>query len=84
MRKELAGLGTEWKRLKQIEVDGVKYDICFSKRDGMYRAAWVCAECCEQSPWAPLSSSATQAGELAQIGIRIHHALVHYSRKRQF
>jgi hypothetical protein len=80
----MAGLGTEWKRLKQIEMDGVKYDICFSKRDGMYRAAWVCEVCCEQGAWAPLSSSAFQAGELAQIGIRIHHALVHHSPRRRF
>ena len=75
-------LSTAWKRLKQIEIDSVKYDICVTERDGMYQAAWVCHECCEQGAWAPTSGSASQASDLAQLGLQIHHSLVHPQRTR--
>jgi len=78
----MAHLDTEWKRLKQLEIDGVTYDICITPCGDMYRAAWVCAECCEQCAWAPISGSPAQASELAQIGLRMHHALVHPSRSK--
>jgi hypothetical protein len=68
---------TAWKQLKQVNVDGVIYDICFSERSGMYQAAWVCRECCEQGPWAPVSATPSQAGELAQLGLLMHHSIAH-------
>ena len=79
---QVTRLGTGWKRLKQVEVDGVIYDICVTERGGMYRAAWVCSECCEQGAWAPTSGTAAQAIDLAEIGLRIHHALVHLPSRR--
>jgi hypothetical protein len=74
---------TGWKQLKQVNVDGVTYDICFSERGGMYQAAWVCRDCCEQGPWAPVSATASQAGELANLGLLIHHSLAHQMRRRE-
>jgi hypothetical protein len=78
----VAILDTGWKRLKQMEIDGVRYDICVSQRGALYRAAWVCASCCEQGAWAPVSATADQASELAQIGLRSHHCLVHQPSPR--
>jgi hypothetical protein len=75
-------LTTGWKQLKQIDVDGVSYDICFSERDGMYQAAWVCRDCCEQGPWAPISTTRAQAGELAHLGLLMHHSLVHRAMRK--
>jgi hypothetical protein len=73
----MALIDTRWKRLKQIDLDGVKYDICVTEHNGLYRAAWVCTQCCEQGAWAPVSATSAQASELAQIGLRIHHYLAH-------
>jgi hypothetical protein len=78
----VAILDTGWKRLKQMEIDGVHYDICVSQRGPLFRAAWVCADCCEQGAWAPVSATADQASELAQIGLRSHHCLVHQASPR--
>jgi len=78
----VALLDTGWKRLKQMEIDGVRYDICISQRGPLFRAAWVCATCCEQGAWAPVSATADQASELAQIGLRSHHCLVHQASQR--
>jgi hypothetical protein len=78
----VALLDTGWKRLKQMEIDGVRYDICISQRGPLFRAAWVCANCCEQGAWAPVSATADQASELAQIGLRSHHCLVHQASLR--
>jgi hypothetical protein len=78
----VALLDTGWKRLKQMEIDGIRYDICISQRGPLFRAAWVCANCCEQGAWAPVSATADQASELAQIGLRSHHCLVHQASPR--
>jgi hypothetical protein len=78
----VALLDTGWKRLKQMEIDGFRYDICISQRGPLFRAAWVCATCCEQGAWAPVSANAEQASELAQIGLRSHHCLVHQASPR--
>jgi hypothetical protein len=73
---------TAWKQLKQVNVDGVIYDICFSERSGMYQAAWVCRQCCEQGPWAPISSTPSQAGELAHLGLLMHHSITHQTPRK--
>ena len=78
----VALLDTGWKRMKQLEFDGIRYDICISRRGPLYRAAWVCASCCEQGAWAPVSSTAERASELAQIGLQSHHCLVHQASSR--
>jgi hypothetical protein len=78
----VALLDTGWKRLKQMDIDGIRYDICISKRGPLFRAAWVCATCCEQGAWAPVSATADQASELAQICLRSHHCLVHQAPPR--
>jgi hypothetical protein len=65
-----------------MEIDGVTYDICISRRGAFFRAAWVCADCCEQGAWAPVSATADQASDLAQIGLRTHHCLVHQNSRR--
>ena len=82
LERTVALLDTGWKRLKQMEIDGVRYDICINQRGPLFRAAWVCANCCEQGAWAPVSATADQASELAQIGLRSHHCLVHQASPR--
>jgi hypothetical protein len=78
----MAILDTGWKRLKQMEIDGVKYDICVTQRGDAFRAAWVCGECCEQGSSAPWSTSPVQASQLAQVGLQHHHSMAHrYPRK---
>ena len=63
---------------KQVNLDGVRYDITVSTvSDGIYRATWKCSECHEEGAWSPLSGDPVQAVHMAQVGIQVHHSLLH-------
>jgi hypothetical protein len=65
------------KRCKQMDIGGVSYEIWTYEFGSLYRAEWLCQECREAGAWAPISATPDQAVKLAQIGLRIHHSLVH-------
>ncbi len=69
---------SDWHRTKQIEVDGIGYDISVRQfGDGYYRAAWRCCDCSEDGAWAPVSASPEQSIALAKIALHVHHSLIH-------
>jgi hypothetical protein len=71
-----------WKRRKQCEFDGLVYEISTHEFGSFYRAEWVCEQCQETGAWAPISATPEQAIELAEIGLRVHHTLVHGESRR--
>jgi hypothetical protein len=74
-----------WKRLSQVRLDDVNYDIRARKQeDGRFTVAWVCLRCCEQGPPIPADEFLERAISFAQIGVRAHHGLVHAGAKRHF
>jgi hypothetical protein len=67
-----------WKRLSQVRLDGVNYDIGVKEgSDGRVNVSWVCLKCCEQGSPSPASLTLEQAVALAKIGLHAHHALFH-------
>jgi hypothetical protein len=61
-----------------MELDGVRYEItAFEAADGTYRATWACGRCKEKGAWVPVSSDSQEIMNQAEIGVRVHHALVH-------
>jgi hypothetical protein len=75
----MAAIYAIWKRLGQVRLDGVSYDIGAKEReDGRIFVTWVCMECCEQGPPAPAVGSLEQAIAFAKISLRAHHALFHH------
>jgi hypothetical protein len=74
----MAALYAIWKRLRQVRLDGVNYDIGVKEgEDGRFSVAWVCMQCCEQGPPAPAAETLELAIEFAHIGLRAHHGFFH-------
>ena len=74
----MASIETEWQRVKQIELDGIEYQITVIPIfDGMFRASWVCPTCDEKGAWEPLSGDPVQAIEMAKVALRMHHTILH-------
>jgi hypothetical protein len=78
-------INTLWQQREQFELDGVRYDVSgFAAGDGSYRATWFCNKCNEKGSWSPVSSKASDIIRQAELGVRVHHALIHnISRLRQ-
>jgi hypothetical protein len=74
---KVTGTNSAWKRRKQFQLGGVVYEITTHEFGALYRAEWVCEQCREAGAWAPISSTPEQAIDLAEIGLRVHHTLVH-------
>jgi hypothetical protein len=71
---------TTWNQKSRLELDGVRYEItAFESDDGTFRATWACSLCKENGAWVPISSDAKEVVRHAEIGVRVHHALVHGS-----
>jgi hypothetical protein len=69
---------THWTQKKRMELDGIRYEICaFESADATFRATWACGECQEKGAWVPISADAQEIMRQAEIGVRVHHALVH-------
>ena len=69
---------TPWNQKKRIVVNGVRYEItAFESSDGSFRATWACGHCQEKGAWVPISGDAKEIIHQAEIGVRVHHALVH-------
>jgi hypothetical protein len=67
-----------WSKAKPFEISGVHYDITTQAfGSDMFRAVWSCSACDEVGAWAPISAKASQAVEMAKVGVRIHHAFLH-------
>jgi hypothetical protein len=78
----MAAMYATWKRVGQVRLDGIRYDIGARQReDGRTFLAWVCLACCDQGPPAPAFGSTKQAIDFAKIGLRAHHALFHRNAK---
>ena len=76
--------GTNQPALKQVILDGIKYDIhVISLSGGMFRAEWKCTACSEDGAWAPISADSQQAIDLAKLSIGVHHTFVHHGIPRQ-
>jgi hypothetical protein len=71
---------TRWTQRKRMEVDGVRYEItAFEATDGSFRATWACGQCQEKGAWVPISADSHEIMRQAEIGVRVHHALMHRS-----
>ena len=69
---------TERRTKKQVELDGVRYDITVSSvSEGIFRADWTCSKCNEEGACSPLSGDPIQAVALAKVGLEVHHAFLH-------
>jgi hypothetical protein len=78
----MAAVYAIWKRLSQVRLDGVNYDIGVKEgNDGRFSVAWVCLKCCEQGPPAPAALNLDQAARFAEIGLHAHHALIHQTAR---
>jgi hypothetical protein len=74
----MAAVYAIWKRLGQVRLDGVNYDIGARQReDGRLFVSWVCMACCDQGPPTPALENTEQAIAFAKIGLHAHHALFH-------
>jgi hypothetical protein len=81
----MAARNAIWKRLSQVRLDDVSYDIRAQQHeDGRFTVAWVCLRCCEQGPPIPADEFLERATSFAQIGVRAHHELVHADARRHF
>jgi len=73
----MAEQNAEWTHKKQIELDGIQYEIDISESGAEFKASWVCLACGQRGA-APLkSSSAEHATERARANLYAHHTLVH-------
>lgn len=79
---EATDLAPRWARREQIELDGLKYDICVAARGGAYIGVWMCRECGEHGASSSKISRADQASTRAQIDLCAHHNLVHRRPRR--
>ena len=68
---------SNWTRREQIELDGLKYDICVVGRKGEFVGVWMCQECGEHGASNHKTSTADQASTRALIDLCVHHNLVH-------
>ena len=69
---------TSWTQRKRLELNGVRYEIAaFQSTDGSFRATWSCGHCQEKGAWVPISGDAKEIIHQAEIGVRVHHVLVH-------
>jgi hypothetical protein len=74
----MAPLEALWQRPQHVDWDGVGYDISIIERsDGFFQAAWNCLGCCEEGVLVPIGATPDEVLLLAQIGIRVHHRLIH-------
>lgn len=71
-----------WTREKQLDLDGVSYDICVAKHAARFLALAVCNDCCEQVSINLGSSTAKEAQERAIVGMHLHHDSVHCYRRK--
>lgn len=64
----------EWRQKKQLECNGILYEIRVGPfADSNFRATWFCGECSEQGEWSPIATTIDGAMHLAEIGIGVHH-----------
>jgi hypothetical protein len=66
-----------WTRAKRLTIEGVTYDICIVRKGELFKSAWVCTRCVEQGPSDQCWPTGDEAAARAEIGSRIHHAMVH-------
>ena len=69
--------GPRWTRREQVEIDGLKYDICVTVRRDEYVGVWMCRDCGEHGAAVLKNSTADQASTRAQIDLCAHHNSVH-------
>jgi hypothetical protein len=74
---------SSWTRGEQIELDGLKYDICVVARKVEFVGVWLCQECGEHGASNHKTSTADQASTRALIDLCVHHNFVH-RRPRKF
>jgi hypothetical protein len=69
---------TEWPHRQQIQVESVTYDIFIhADCDGSFQSSWACLGCGEKAFLTPIRSTADEALLLAEMGIEVHHQLLH-------
>lgn len=60
-----------WTRREQIELDGLKFDICVAASGGECIGVWKCRDCGEHGASARKNSTADQASTRAQIDLAL-------------
>jgi len=71
-------INAKWQHRKQFDWDGVQYDVLTCEiSNGVFQAAWVCLDCCEEGALAPSGKTVDEVLRLSRIGARVHHLLIH-------
>jgi hypothetical protein len=71
-------ISTLWQQREQYELDGVRYEVSgFASGDGLYSATWFCSRCKEKEAWSSINAKAPEIIRQAELGVRVHHELIH-------
>jgi hypothetical protein len=64
---------------KSLRIGGIRYQVRVVQygSDSIYRATWFCSGCDETGAWSPIGSNVSDLIEQVEVGVRVHHSLVH-------